>query len=199
MRRGRSTGLADHCKISSAFLVSSAPLAVISISKKRSTRPPPQHSSRCSGVFAEFERAIIQDRIQTPGTAGSVVHRQEHTEWGRSRAAGVRRSPIRDLVGAGKDGWRYRQAERLGGLELDGFPISYSYLASCYATMGRLDKARATIKRLRTIMAGGAALQNPEHRELFLSGLRFGCRRGDMGQTRRLAATVAADVSGIRA
>ena len=38
--------------------------------------------------------------------------------------------------------------------------------------------------------------RNPEHRELFLSGLRLAAGEADMSQTRRLAAILAADVAG---
>jgi hypothetical protein len=55
-----------------------------------------------------------------------------------------------------------------------GFPTSYRALAECYAHMGRLDEARATVARLRAItqqsMPSDLAFRNPEHRELFLSG-----------------------------
>src|SRR5215510_9352488 len=57
------------------------------------------------------------------------------------------------------------------------FPQSYRYLAACYAHMGRLDDAQATVARLRTITSvvipDASYLRNPEHRELFLSGLRM--------------------------
>jgi adenylate cyclase len=50
-------------------------------------------------------------------------------------------------------------------------------LASCYAHMGRLDEAREVIKRLRAItpvlVPSHLAWRKPEHRELFLSGLRM--------------------------
>jgi hypothetical protein len=49
-------------------------------------------------------------------------------------------------------------------------------LAACYAHMGRLDDARGIIGRLRTItpfvVPRSIVLRNPEHRELYLSGLR---------------------------
>lgn len=57
-----------------------------------------------------------------------------------------------------------------------GFPNSYRTLAACYAHMGRLDEARAIVARLRTItpqvVPSDLPWRNPEHRELFLSGLR---------------------------
>ena len=58
-----------------------------------------------------------------------------------------------------------------------GHPHPYRYLALCYAQMGRLDDAREIVARLRAItpvVIGDASyLRNPEHRELFLSGLRL--------------------------
>jgi adenylate cyclase len=54
---------------------------------------------------------------------------------------------------------------------------AYRYLAACYAHMGRLDDAREIVERLRAItplvVPNAAFLRNPEHRELFLSGLRL--------------------------
>ena len=54
----------------------------------------------------------------------------------------------------------------------------YRFLAACYAHMGRLDEARATVDQLRVVSAAGMPpidnfLRNAEHRELFLSGLRM--------------------------
>jgi adenylate cyclase len=56
-----------------------------------------------------------------------------------------------------------------------GFPVSYRFLAACYAHMGHLDEARAVIAQLRaitTVVVSSGPLRNPEHRELLLSGLR---------------------------
>ena len=57
-----------------------------------------------------------------------------------------------------------------------GSPASYRYLAACYAHMGRLDEARATVARLRAItplvVPSDIPWRNPEDRELYLSGLR---------------------------
>jgi adenylate cyclase len=58
------------------------------------------------------------------------------------------------------------------------FPNAYRYLAACYALMGLLDEARAMIARLRAIMPEVIVdlplpYRNPQHRELFLSGLRL--------------------------
>jgi tetratricopeptide (TPR) repeat protein len=58
-----------------------------------------------------------------------------------------------------------------------GFPSSYRFLAACYAHMGRLDEARAIVARLRAVtpqvVPSDLPWRNPEHRELFLSGLRL--------------------------
>ncbi len=58
-----------------------------------------------------------------------------------------------------------------------GYPAPYRYLAACYAHMGRLDDARAIVDRLRAItpliVPSDPPSRNPEHRELFLSGLRL--------------------------
>ena len=54
---------------------------------------------------------------------------------------------------------------------------SYRFLASCCAHMGRLDEAQETVVRLRAltnvVVPGAENWRNPEHRELFLSGLRL--------------------------
>jgi adenylate cyclase len=59
--------------------------------------------------------------------------------------------------------------------EEPSLPNPYRYLAACYAHMGRLDEAREIVARLRAItpvlMPDASFLRNPEHRELFLSGL----------------------------
>jgi tetratricopeptide (TPR) repeat protein len=61
--------------------------------------------------------------------------------------------------------------------ENPGFPGQYRTLAACYAHMGRLDEARAIVARLRAItplvVPRDLPWRNPEHRELFLSGLRL--------------------------
>jgi TolB-like protein/class 3 adenylate cyclase len=58
-----------------------------------------------------------------------------------------------------------------------GFPLPYRCLAACYAHMGWLDEARAIVEQLRAIspvvVSDASFLRNPEHRELFLSGLRL--------------------------
>jgi adenylate cyclase len=58
-----------------------------------------------------------------------------------------------------------------------GHPPAYRTLAACYAHMGRLDEARAVVTRLKAvtpvIVPSYIPYRNPEHRELFLSGLRL--------------------------
>jgi tetratricopeptide (TPR) repeat protein len=58
-----------------------------------------------------------------------------------------------------------------------GFPPSYRALAACYAHMGRLDDAREIVAQLRAItplvVPSDVQFRNPEHRELYLSGLRL--------------------------
>jgi adenylate cyclase len=66
----------------------------------------------------------------------------------------------------------------LVGMQEDpSFPFPYRFLAACYAHMGRLDEAREIITRLRAITSvmipDANFLRNPEHRELWLSGLRL--------------------------
>jgi adenylate cyclase len=54
---------------------------------------------------------------------------------------------------------------------------TYRFLASCYAHLRRLDEAREMIGRLRAltdeVVPSATHWRNPEHRELFLSGLRL--------------------------
>jgi adenylate cyclase len=55
--------------------------------------------------------------------------------------------------------------------------LSHRFLAACYTHMGRLDDAREVVARLHTltpdVLDSGTRYRNPEHRELFLSGLRL--------------------------
>jgi TolB-like protein len=57
-----------------------------------------------------------------------------------------------------------------------GYLEAYRFLAACYAHMGRIEEGREIVARLRAItpavMPSVIYLRNPEHRELFLSGLR---------------------------
>jgi TolB-like protein/class 3 adenylate cyclase len=56
-------------------------------------------------------------------------------------------------------------------------PMPYRALAACYAHMGRLNDAREVVTKLRAItpivIPDAGFVRNPEHRELFLSGLRL--------------------------
>ena len=66
--------------------------------------------------------------------------------------------------------------------EVPTFTPTHRTLAACYAQMGRLDEAREIIKRLMTltpvVVPTANPCRNPEHGELFLSGLRLA-----MGET----------------
>jgi tetratricopeptide (TPR) repeat protein len=57
------------------------------------------------------------------------------------------------------------------------FQYPYRVLAACYAHMGRLDEAREIVTQLRalnsTVIPDLTYLRKPEHRALYLSGLRL--------------------------
>ena len=57
------------------------------------------------------------------------------------------------------------------------FTVTYRVLAACYAHLGRLDEAREIVRRLRAItpfvLESATRFRNPEHRELYLFGLRL--------------------------
>ena len=57
------------------------------------------------------------------------------------------------------------------------YPLANRALVSCYAHMGRLDEARGVADALQaiplTLIPEDVNYRNPEHRELFLSGLRL--------------------------
>jgi adenylate cyclase len=65
----------------------------------------------------------------------------------------------------------------LGIQDDPSFPQAHRFLAACYAHMGRLGEARESVDRLRAITPvvtpSVIPFRNPEHRELFLSGLRL--------------------------
>jgi TolB-like protein/class 3 adenylate cyclase len=58
-----------------------------------------------------------------------------------------------------------------------GWVPTHRFLASCYAHLGRFDEARETVRQLRSltteVVPSATHWRNPEHRELYLSGLRF--------------------------
>jgi adenylate cyclase len=62
--------------------------------------------------------------------------------------------------------------------EHPGWTPTYRFLAACYAHMGQLDDATKIIERLRAITPlivpkSAPHWRNPDHRELYLSGLRL--------------------------
>ena len=60
--------------------------------------------------------------------------------------------------------------------QLPGWPPTYRFLASCYAHMGLLDEARATVQKLRAVtneVVPSAQHWKPEFRQFFLEGLRL--------------------------
>ena len=63
-------------------------------------------------------------------------------------------------------------------LEIPGNPTIYRFLTSCYAHTGRIEEARKTAARLKAIAPRlvhqrPPPFRIPEHRELYLSGLRL--------------------------
>ena len=75
---------------------------------------------------------------------------------------------------------RFEEARRMLLLSLQEKPNwvpTYRFLAACYAQMGQLGEAREAIKRVRVlsnvVLPASTHWRNPEHRELFLSGLRL--------------------------
>jgi adenylate cyclase len=61
--------------------------------------------------------------------------------------------------------------------EFPGWVPNYRFLAACCAQMGRLDEAREIVQRLRAltplVVPSATHWRYPEHRELYLSGLRM--------------------------
>jgi tetratricopeptide (TPR) repeat protein len=73
---------------------------------------------------------------------------------------------------------RFGQAAEKLVLSLEELPtyiVTYRFLAVCYAHLGRLSEAAEVIERLRamssTVVPSTVPYRNPEHRELYLSGL----------------------------
>jgi adenylate cyclase len=68
----------------------------------------------------------------------------------------------------------------------------YRYLAACYAHIGKLDEAQEVVRQLRAItpvvIPEVSYLRHPEHRELFLSGLRLAAGEEKSSLTSRLIA-----------
>jgi tetratricopeptide (TPR) repeat protein len=72
---------------------------------------------------------------------------------------------------------------RLAIEEMPVFPTPYRFLAACYAHMGLLDEARATVARVRAVTPDVMVnyplpFRDPRHCELYFSGLRMA-----MGET----------------
>ena len=105
----------------------------------------------------------------------------EHAEVSRRLSPRARMFPLLLVTGAAHFfARRFDEAVPkllLAIQENPGFPEPYRYLAACYVHMGRLEDARAVVSRLRTITPlvrpDASYLRNPEHRELFVSGLRL--------------------------
>src|SRR5262249_9384798 len=61
-------------------------------------------------------------------------------------------------------------------------PQGYRLLAACYAHIGRIDEAREVVGRLRAItrlvIPDLSQRRNPDHRELYLWGLRLAIGEG---------------------
>jgi pentatricopeptide repeat protein len=61
--------------------------------------------------------------------------------------------------------------------EVPAFAPTYRTMAACFVRMGRLDEARSILNRLvaltPVVLHNVNPFRNPEHGELFLSGLRL--------------------------
>ena len=66
---------------------------------------------------------------------------------------------------------------------MPSFIAAYRFLTACYAHMGRLREAGEVIDRLRAmtpvVVPSNVPYRNPEHRELYLSGLRLAAGEGE--------------------
>jgi len=101
----------------------------------------------------------------------------------------IRLSPREGTTGAGAHlgigighlfARRFKEAEAMLLLALQERPSwapTYRFLASCYAHMGRLDEARAIVKRLQDItpvvVPSAAHWRDPKYREFYLKSLRL--------------------------
>jgi TolB-like protein len=112
---------------------------------------------------------------------GCVDRAIEHTEISQRLSPRARVGHPFNLIGAAHlFSRRFEEARPnlMLAIEEDPvFPEPYRHLAACYAHMGRLDEAREVVSRLRAItpvvIPSVIPYRNPEHRELFLSGLRL--------------------------
>jgi TolB-like protein/class 3 adenylate cyclase len=113
--------------------------------------------------------------------AGQTETAIEHVQASLRLSPGARIGMAVSVIGAAHFlGGRFDQAVPnllLAIQENPDYPVSYRYLAACYAHMGRLDEARTIIARLRAItplvVSSVDYLRNPEQRKLLLSGLRL--------------------------
>src|SRR5262249_54433819 len=112
--------------------------------------------------------------------AGQLDGAIEHSEVSLRLSPRARVGAVYNVIGAAHFlSRRFEEAlprRRLAIQETPKSPQPYRYLAACYANMGRFDEAYDVIRRLRAIspvvIPDAGHLRNPEHRELFLSGLR---------------------------
>jgi TolB-like protein/class 3 adenylate cyclase len=113
--------------------------------------------------------------------AGQADIAIEHVEASIRLSPGARIGMAVSTIGAAHFLSR-RFAEALPKLllaiqENPDYPVSYRYLAACYAHMGRLDEAREIVARLRVItplvVSSADYLRDAEQRELLMSGLRL--------------------------
>jgi adenylate cyclase len=110
----------------------------------------------------------------------------EHLEAALRLSPRARTGPVMSAIGQAHFlSRRFNQAvpKLLLAIQEDpSHPVPYRVLASCYAHMGRLDEAREIVERLRIIapvvVPRVVPYRNPEHRELFLSGLRIAAGEG---------------------
>jgi TolB-like protein len=141
-------------------------------------------------MMALVERALalnpnFADGWNISGTiriwAGQPEIAIEHLKAALRLSPRVRIGTSRGLLGAAHfHSRRFNEAVsilRLAVQEDPTFPAPYRVLAACYAHMGRIDDAREIVARLRTItpvvIPDASFIRDPEHRELFLSGLRL--------------------------
>jgi adenylate cyclase len=73
--------------------------------------------------------------------------------------------------------------------EKSGWVPTFRFLAACYGQMGRLDEAREIIKQLRNLTAfvvpSAEHWRDPQHRELYLEGLRLAADEATNGELHR--------------
>jgi TolB-like protein/class 3 adenylate cyclase len=80
---------------------------------------------------------------------------------------------------------RFEEAAANLSVAIQEYPrmtVAHRCLAACYAHMGRLDEAHGIINRLRAntsaLVPSYVPWRNPDHRDLFLSGLRIAAGEG---------------------